>query len=774
MIDRRVLAYGLAIGSVAIALLLTLQFQDVISQTLGSFFYIAIAVSTWYGGLRPGMVAIALSALAFNDYFIEPIYPFGMDRTQDALRLASFIAVSLILTFLSNNLQTSRQKIEQLNLKLRTETVMAIDQRKQIEIALQEQESILKLFVQFAPAGIAMFDQKMRYVMVSQRWIDDYHLHSFENLVGRSHYEVFPEMPEQWRQVHQRCLTGAIEKGETNFLRGADGTPQWISWEVHPWYQGSGEIGGVIIFTLDVTQHKQTEEKLEQRVAERTAELTQVNNRLQVALSEQQRVSQEVEDLYNHAPCGYHSLDASGTFVRINDTELQWLGYTRDEILYHKKFEDLLAPDSKPIFYENFVQFKQQGWLENLEFQLITKDGEIRWFNLSATAVQDEVGNFFMSRSSLFDISDRKHNEAQRQQAEVALSQSEDNFRQLAENMQDAFWITDANNQQVLYVNPAYEKLWERGSELLYQDYWEWLTAIHPEDRPRVEQTLQENKAQGYYDHEYRLICSDGSIRWVRDRAFPIKNAAGEIIHLAGIAEDVTERQRLEEIKDQFISIVSHELRTPLTAIQMSLGLLRTGHYANQPKKSQWMIEIAYLDTHRLVNLVNDILDLERLESGRVILEKTRCPAEDLIQQAVDRMQTIAVQQNITLVILPTRATVLASSDMILQVLTNLLSNAIKFSPANSSVELGAQKEGDRVLFQVCDQGRGIPTAKLELIFGRFQQVDASDSRQKGGTGLGLPICRSIIEQHGGKIWVESTLGEGSTFFFTLPVSSDP
>ncbi len=183
------------------------------------------------------------------------------------------------------------------------------------------------------------------------------------------------------------------------------------------------------------------------------------------------------------------------------------------------------------------------------------------------------------------------------------------------------------------------------------------------------------------------------------------------------------------------------------------------------------MLEIALIDTNRLVNLVNDILDLERLDSGRAVLEKTSCQAIDLMTRAVEGIQPIAKTQNITLTINLSEAQVWAAADAIIQTITNLLSNGIKFSPPHSTITLDAQMEGKFVLFQVCDRGRGIPADKLEAVFGRFQQVDASDARDKGGTGLGLAICRSIIEQHGGKIWVESILGEGSTFYFTLPVA---
>ena len=189
------------------------------------------------------------------------------------------------------------------------------------------------------------------------------------------------------------------------------------------------------------------------------------------------------------------------------------------------------------------------------------------------------------------------------------------------------------------------------------------------------------------------------------------------------------------------------------------------------------MIEIAFTDTKRLVNLVNDILDLERLESSRMVLERKVCSSRELMEQAVASMKTIAHQREITVIISPTETEVWAAPDTIIQTLANLLSNALKFSPDRSTIRLQVESQESQehlILFQVSDQGRGIPEEKLEAIFERFQQVDVSDAREKGGTGLGLSICRSIIERHGGKIWAESILGKGSTFYFTLPAPMDP
>jgi len=252
------------------------------------------------------------------------------------------------------------------------------------------------------------------------------------------------------------------------------------------------------------------------------------------------------------------------------------------------------------------------------------------------------------------------------------------------------------------------------------------------------------------------------------------------MIGIISIGEDITERQKVEQMKNEFIGIVSHELRTPLTSIRGSLGLLATGVMDDEPVAMRRMIEIAATDTERLVRLVNDVLDLEKLESGKVSLVREWCDAAGLMQRSLAVMQSSAQAAGVQLVVHPLSKQIWVAPDRIIQTLTNLLSNAIKFSSPSETVTLSAaikrqvlgirDLRASHIVFSVQDQGRGIPAEKLESIFGRFQQVDGSDSRDQGGTGLGLAICQSIVQQHGGQIWVESRWGQGSTFFCSLPL----
>ncbi|HEX6037371.1 GAF domain-containing sensor histidine kinase [Longimicrobium sp.] len=228
-------------------------------------------------------------------------------------------------------------------------------------------------------------------------------------------------------------------------------------------------------------------------------------------------------------------------------------------------------------------------------------------------------------------------------------------------------------------------------------------------------------------------------------------------------------RRELARMKEEFVSIVAHELRTPLTSIRGSLGLLASGRLDGTPQARR-MLQIAAQNSDRLVRLINDMLDLDRMHSGRLEMEMGLQAVEPLVQQAMDAVQGAATELQVRMEArMDPGLRVWGDADRIVQVLVNLLSNAAKFSDPGALVEVIAEDRGSNALFQVRDRGRGIPADRLDDIFERFRQVDSSDARDKGGTGLGLAICRTIVQQHGGRIWVASEWGKGSTFFFTIP-----
>jgi len=244
-----------------------------------------------------------------------------------------------------------------------------------------------------------------------------------------------------------------------------------------------------------------------------------------------------------------------------------------------------------------------------------------------------------------------------------------------------------------------------------------------------------------------------------------------------------------ERVKDELLAVAGHELRTPLTSIRGSLGLLAGGILGELPQDAANMVAVAALNTDRLVRLINDLLDVERMAAGRLELQPVAVGAGELVSTSLQSVQGAADAAGVALrgapspqavqggagaagvtpCGAPSPLAVYADPDRVVQVLVNLLGNAVKFSAPGDAVEVTVRPDAEGVRFAVRDTGRGIPPDRLAGIFERFRQVDASDAREHGGTGLGLPIARGIVEGHGGRIWVESRPGEGSTFSFTLP-----
>jgi len=286
-------------------------------------------------------------------------------------------------------------------------------------------------------------------------------------------------------------------------------------------------------------------------------------------------------------------------------------------------------------------------------------------------------------------------------------------------------------------------------------------------------QLLRASSRQVAVSGEDNIFRPDGSFFAAEYALTPILDQG----HFSGSVlsfRDISQRNALDRLKDEFISTVSHELRTPLTSIRGALGLLSSGLLGEVNEKAANLLRIALTNSDRLVRLINDILDLERIQSGREPLSFRPVELSDIIKQAIGDMQPVADSAGVQLLHDTSKATIDGDSDRLLQVLTNLLSNAVKFSPPNSTVSIMLRPSSSGITLSVIDHGRGIPADKLEAVFGRFQQVDASDSRQKGGSGLGLAICRTIVLQHSGRIWAERNPIRGTTFRVFLPYHPVP
>ncbi len=276
-----------------------------------------------------------------------------------------------------------------------------------------------------------------------------------------------------------------------------------------------------------------------------------------------------------------------------------------------------------------------------------------------------------------------------------------------------------------------------------------------------VQTTLETNMLQLV---EYKLPSSEG-MRDYEARMTPIR---GDEVLV--IVRDISERKASERLKNEFVAMVSHELRTPLTAIRGSLGLIAGGVAGELSVQARTMIDIAYKNSERLVRLINDILDIEKIESGKMSFHRQPLELGPLLAQTLEATAAYGSQFGITFVLEPSPPMqVFADADRMIQVFTNLLSNAAKFSPAGEAVTVAVQQHAGLVRIGVSDRGPGIPEAFRERIFQQFAQADSSSTRAKGGTGLGLSIVRAIVERHGGRVSFESTMEVGTTFFVDLP-----
>ncbi|NJR70809.1 MAG: PAS domain-containing protein [Synechococcales cyanobacterium CRU_2_2] len=348
----------------------------------------------------------------------------------------------------------------------------------------------------------------------------------------------------------------------------------------------------------------------------------------------------------------------------------------------------------------------------------------------------------------------------------AALRQQEEQLRLITNALPVLISYVD-RNQCYRFNNQAYEDWLGQPLETLKGKH---LQEVWGKDcYGRMQLPAQAVLAGEATTYENEILGPEGQVRSLNVTYIPDFDPQGEVQGFFALTSDISDRKAIERMKDEFISVVSHELRTPLTSMHSALKILSTGRLGLLSQDGQQMLEIADENTERLVRLVNNVLDLQRIESGDVTMEKQICDAASLIIRAMEAMQPMAQQQGIRLTSEPLSIPIWADADYILQTLTNLLSNAIKFSNSGEIVSITVEAQATQTLFRIWDQGPGIPEDKLENIFERFQQVDSSDARRKGGTGLGLTICREIVERHGGKIWAESQPGRGSTFSFTVP-----
>lgn len=288
--------------------------------------------------------------------------------------------------------------------------------------------------------------------------------------------------------------------------------------------------------------------------------------------------------------------------------------------------------------------------------------------------------------------------------------------------------------------------------------------------RRRTEEEHVLSTGEALVDRVDRIVTPDGLVRWLSSTKAPTRGPNGEIVGIVEITRDITESKRQEQLKNEFIATVSHELRTPLTSIMGSIGFIESGAAGTLPDTAIRLLKIALGNCRRLIAIVNDILDIEKIEAGKMAFDYKPIEVLSLLDEVAQANQGMATQHGVTVRLDSTSkpGPVLTDSNRLAQTITNLVSNAIKFSPRGSEVILSAENAGELVRIKVRDYGPGIPDDYRDRIFEKFVQVDATDQRQRGGTGLGLSIAKQIISELGGTIGFECAPGGGTVFTVEL------
>ncbi len=625
-------------------------------------------------------------------------------------------------------------------------------QRQRTERALAIERCFVAATLDSIPALVTVLDTAGRVVRMNEPCAQLTGL-SLANAIGRPFVEEFVEEGDRgWVAGKLRdAAAGQTSGPHETAWRTAIGRARRVSWTLRPLQGPTGEIQYLIVSGQDVTDQREMEKAL---------------------LSNETRYREMVENSLGFV----FTCSMEGRLTSLNAFTAETLGF-RQEDLVGRMVTELMDGAGVAAFHDclNTVETGEE-WQGALPLR--RSDGVYRRIAVHSRSMQLAGERRFLIVHGM-DVTDQY-------QAEEALHLATRQRQLILESVGDGIFGIDLNGK-VTFINEAGARmLGYTPEQLTGKDLHELIHHSHDDGTPYSRSTspiLQAlRRAEPIRMRDEVFWRSNRTAIRVEYSANPLMEE-GRVSGMVVAFQDVSERRRLERMKDEFISTVSHELRTPLTSLGASLRLIQSGSLDKRPEKQRQMVEMAIGNCDRLTRLVNDILDFDGAEKRRLPLNRAPVEAIDLLRRAADVAHGVAAQARMEFRIDANASTVFADSERVMQVLNELVANAIKFSPPGTTIRMTAENaEGagpgpnhsgaKEVRFSVADQGRGIAPEKLERIFEPFHQGDASDSRALGGTGLGLALCRSIVEQHGGRIWAESGVGKGSRFLFTLPAAS--
>ncbi len=718
------------------------------------------------------------------------------------LKLESYIGTPILingnvygtLNFSSTKIRERDFSIQEKEIiELMAESISKYIVISQKETSLQENEALFRLTANSAPIMIWIADRDAKRTFFNNAWL---------NFTGRL---LEQERGEGWReQVHLEDLDSCLNTYLTAFqncqnfeleyrLKKKDNKYRWILEKGMPRFTREGEFLGYIGTCIDINDRSKTLESIQKqhrrsqlfhKVATKIRKclklrdilITGVNETKQLLAADRAliiRLSGESATIVEETECiGCKQLKGQAIINPLIDEDYLEK-YRQGEIIaisdLDREIELLNLPQKTDRFGVKATLILPIFTKENLWGLLAIHQcySTRQWEEFEIKLARDLADRIGIAISFAELLENLEYLVSQRTEK---LSQANQQLRIITDNIPALISYVDSNlryrfnnkTYQDWFNRPLSEITGKKIQEILPEKYYQTI-------QKSIERVLNGEKLS----QDNKLIDNNGNLRWVNTNYIPDFDRHNRVKGFFALIIDITDRKAVETMKDDFLAIVSHELRTPIASIHGSVKLLATGKLGQLSAEGLQMLAIADNNADRLVRLVEDILDLQHMESGKVKLQKRSCTSTNLIHQAIDLMTPIAGENKVILVSNSVNISFWADSDYIIQVLTNLIDNAIKFSPVGATVTIGTKLDEQKqfVILSVKDSGKGIPQNKLKAIFGRFQQVDASDAREKGGTGLGLAICRTIVELHGGKIWVDSCLGRGSTFMFSLPLS---
>lgn len=621
-----------------------------------------------------------------------------------------------------------------------------ITERRRAEKALRERERQLQVFVYHSPAAIAMFDRDMRYIVTSRRWLTDFGL-TGQSLAGRSHYEVFPEVPERWKAVHRRCLAGATEKCEADPFPRADGTVDWVRWEVRPWRTAEDEVGGLIIFSELLTEQKQAEAALRQS-------------------------EEEFRAMFAVASIGIAQADpVTGQYLRINRTMSRITGYSETELL-QMKVQDITHPEDRARDWE-LLQKVVRGELADYhtEKRYVRKDGSVTWVSVNVTIIRDAAGRPLRTIATIEDVSERKRTEEVLRLQSAAL-----------EAAANAIVITDRAGK-IEWINPAFTtltgfsaretigktpRLLRSGqhSAEFYKGLWDTILGGNTWHNEMVNR----RKDGTVYDEEMTVT--------------PLRDARGNISHFIAIKQNITERKRLEaqfqqaqkmEAVGRLAGGVAHDFNNILAAMLMQAELATFA--PNLSAEVRAALEQIRDSAQRAANLTRQLL----LFSRKQVMQPRDLDLNEAVT-SISKMLRRMIGEDIQLRLHLHSKPLLIHADagMLDQIIMNLAVNARdamadgghlliqtaeKVVPDTAGHKPAEASPGRYVCLSVTDSGCGIPPEVRSRLFEPFFTTKGVGK----GTGLGLATVFGIVKQHRGWIEVESQPAKGATFHIFLP-----